>query len=552
MKAWPLLCVTLLMSGCQLIPYSPASHPEANGDSVSPQAEELAANITLTTGAPDWKMPLKTTWQEDVTLAPTPIGVDALPTIYQKSDLLDQLAMEASLPVVRNKRVESQLKWYTRHPQYLARTFERGRPFLHLIYQKVRERNMPVELVLLPIVESAFDPFAYSHGRASGIWQFVPGTARRYGLKMNWWYDGRRDVYLATDAALNYLEDLHRLFKGDWLLALAAYNSGEGNVLKAVRKNRRKGLPADFWHLDLPRETRDYVPKLLALAALVRDPHREQWKLPPIPNHPLLTRVPVGSQLDLALAADMAGIPLKDIYRYNPAFNRWATDPEGPHYLMVPSDKAATFRQAVASLDDRDRIKWVRYRVRTGDSVSTIARHFRTSQQLIMKINELRGPRIEVGQRLMIPVATQSLDHYELSADRRLAKLQARRHGARKVTLKVKPGDTLWTLSRRFHVDVRKLAKWNGMAPTDPLRAGRKLVVWLKQPSEAGILPPGPQKTRKIHYQVRQGDSLARISQKFRVGIQQLIEWNKLHGQKYLQPGQSLTLFVDVTRQSGI
>ncbi|RMH46955.1 MAG: LysM peptidoglycan-binding domain-containing protein [Gammaproteobacteria bacterium] len=467
-------------------------------------------------------------------------------------DLIDALRSQMRMARPMNKRVKAQLNWYKRHPAYLKRTFERGRPFLYLIFERIKREGLPAEMTLLPIVESAFDPFAYSHGRASGIWQFIPGTSRRFGLKLNWWYDGRRDVLRATDAAIAYLKYLHNLFDGDWLLALAAYNSGEGNVLRAIRKNKRRGKPTDFWALDLPRETEAYVPKLIALSELVANAHHYNIALPHIPNQPLLTRVQTGGQIDLALAAQLAGISINDIYRYNPAFNRWATDPDGPHELLLPIEKAELFEKKLAMLPPGKRIQWVRYRIQNGDSLNKLAKRFHTTVDLIKKVNRIRGGIIRAGDYLMIPKATRSLDAYRLSKDARLARLRATPKAKHKLIHRVAPGESFWTISRRYKVGMRELARWNGMAPTDPLRAGTSLVIWKDSAANVTTALNANQRTRKIRYRVRRGDSLAKISQKFRVSVKQLIRWNQLHGQKYLQPGQTLTLFVDVTRQSGI
>lgn len=473
---------------------------------------------------------------------------------YQYPDLMYRIRSELNLPYPQNRRVKNQLKWYARHPAYLKRTFKRGAPYLYLITEEVNKRKLPMELALLPIVESAFDPFAYSRGRASGIWQFVPWTGKRYGMKLNWWYDGRRDIGASTVGALNYLERLYRMFNKDWMLALAAYNSGEGNVLKAIKKNRRRHRSTDFWSLNLPKETKAYVPKLLALSELVRHPHKYNLKFDSIPNKPFLEKIGISSQIDLGLAANMAELDIKDIYKYNAAFNRWATDPNGPHYLYIPVEKAKTFRANLKKIPPAKRIKWVRYRVRTGDSLSTIAHKFRTSKKLIMSVNQLRKNVIRIGQKLMIPSSTRSLKQYTLSADSRLAKIKRRKHSGTKVTHKVVAGDNMWDISRKYHVNVRKLAKWNGMATTDKLKIGQKLNIWIskKNPMASSLrFNNGPGKTRKIHYKVRSGDSLARISQKFKVAMKDLLKWNRLNPKKYLQPGQSLMLMVDVTEQSG-
>ena len=455
--------------------------------------------------------------------------------------------------------VRGQIAWYARHQHYLDRVSERAEPYFFLVLDAVEERDMPSEIALLPIVESAYQPFAYSHGRAAGLWQFVPGTGRRFGLKQTWWYDGRRDVVTSTRAALDYLQYLHDQFDGDWLLALAAYNSGEGTVLRAIRKNRRRGRPTDFWHLDLPRETRGYVPRLLAISAIVADPEAHHVSLKPIPNDPVVTEVDVGSQIDLALAAELAGVSIETLYRLNPGFNRWATDPNGPYRLLLPVDQADQFRDQLAQLPPQKRVHWERHRIRSGENLQIIAKHYRTTVSLLKEVNHIRGSMIRAGHSLIIPVAKRKLTSYRLSAEqRRLATQNRHRQGRRKVAYQVQEGDTLWDIARKYGVGVRRLAAWNAMAPADPLIPGRRLVIWVEHSRKTASATPisfsvPPQKAihRRIGYTVRSGDSLALISQRFRVSINDLRRWNKLQRAKYLQPGQHLTVYVDVTRQSG-
>ena len=409
----------------------------------------------------------------------------------------------------------------------------------------------------MPIVESAFDPFAYSHGRASGMWQFIPGTGKRFKLEQNWWYDGRRDVYASTFAALDYLEYLHKLFNGDWLHALAAYNSGEGNVRRAIRNNKKRNKPTDFWNLRLPKETKAYVPKLLALADLLKrdDEFALNWK--PIANQPAIAKVDIGSQLDLALAAEMAGMSIEEIYRYNPGFNRWSTAPKGPHYLILPLQKVAQFELALAATSPDERVRWLRYTIRNGDTLSTIAAKHNTTVATLRSVNRIRGTGIRAGKTLLIPTSSQSQNSYILSADRRLASKQNTQRSGTKQTYVVKPGDSFWEISRRYGVHHRTLAKWNGMAPTDPLKVGTKLVIWTKTPVTASVPASNvaldkQTRLRKIYYRVRRGDSLARISSKFAVSMNDLKRWNKSISQrKYLQPGDRLQLYVDITNQSG-
>ena len=237
------------------------------------------------------------------------------------NDLLAKLRREFSIDPVMNNRVEAELKWFVRNPKYLNRVFTRAQRYLPFIVDELERRDLPMELALLPIVESAFDPFAYSHGRAAGLWQMIPGTARRFGVRQNWWYDGRRDVVDSTMAALDYLDYLHELQDGDWLNAIASYNSGEGNVLKAKRRNRANSKPLDFWNLKLSRETSAYVPRLMALVEIVRDPDQFGLTLPELVNEPQFAIADVGGQIDLALAAELAGMDLDTLSAWNAGNN---------------------------------------------------------------------------------------------------------------------------------------------------------------------------------------------------------------------------------------
>lgn len=474
-------------------------------------------------------------------------------------DLWARIRLGMTLPDRDHPGVETDLEWFAGHQAYLDRTVARATPYLHYVVEAVEARNMPTELALLPVVESAYQPFAYSHGRAAGLWQFIPGTGRRFDLKQSWWYDGRRDIAASTRAALDYLQYLHDEFDGDWLLALAAYNSGEGTVHRAVERNRKRGKPIDFWSLDLPRETRGYVPKLLAISKLVLEPEEYGVTLEPIPNEPYLAAVQLDSQIDLALAAELAGISVEEMYLYNPAFNRWATDPDGPHRLLLPVDAVAEFKQRLADYPPERRVHWDRYQVKSGESLLTLATRFHTTVDLLRQVNRLHSNLIRAGSTLTIPVARQQLASYSLTQDQRRLSVQNQpRDGRNKVEYEVQNGDTLWTIARRFDVGVNELAKWNAMAPRDPLAQGKRLVIWTKAPLQATASNPGsfshpfPDAIRqRIGYTVRNGDSLAAISERFAVSVENLKRWNKLTGKKYLQPGQHLTLYVDVTHQAG-
>lgn len=524
-----LACVTagLFLSGCQSVPEkSTAQLPSSIEDSTSPELQhaDLADS------------------QVAASLA------NAEPT--QPVDLWTVTRNHMHLPLhLDKKRVQVQLKWYAKHPAYIKRVMNRAKPYYYHIVTEAIKRDIPLELALLPVVESAFDPFAYSHGRAAGPWQFIPSTGKHFGLKQTWWYDGRRDILKSTDAAYTFLSQLNKRFDGDWLLALAAYNAGGGTISKAIRRNKRAGKPTDFWSLKLPKETMAYVPKVLAIAELVK--HSEQYAitLPTIPNEPYFASIDTQSQIDLAHAAEMAGISTKELYLLNPGFNRWATDPEGPHNLLIPVAKAELFEQKLAALPVEERLKWARYKVKSGDSLIAIAKKHRTTVAQIKSTNKLKNSRIRAGQTLLISTASQQATEYALSQQQRHSQKQkaiARTTDRRERYYHVKSGDSFWSIARKYQVGVRQLARWNSMAPGDPLQVGKRLVIW-SQPTQQALSSNDRQIIRKVGYQVRSGDSLSRIASKFSVRVADILRWNKINSASYLQPGQRLTLFVDIT-----
>jgi membrane-bound lytic murein transglycosylase D len=473
------------------------------------------------------------------------LNEETVPVPIQITDSWDRVRKGFTFAVPDKKRVTNQKNWYLRHPSYMKRVSKRAEPFLYYIVEELEKAGMPTELALLPIVESAFDPFAYSHGRAAGMWQFIPSTGKSFDMKQTWWYDGRRDVIASTAGAIKYLQRLHSLFDGDWLHALAAYNSGEGRVMRSIRKNKRQGKPSDFWSLDLPRETRAYVPKLLALADILANKESYAFEWPTISNQQVIEIVDVGSQIDLAVAAKKAGLSTKELHALNPGYNRWATDPDGPHRLVVPRRLVDRFITALAETDKKDRLNWVRHKVKSGESLGLIANKYNTTIDVIQSINGMKNNVIYANEFLLVPIALKSMEEYSLSADQRLARTQAEKKGAYQLTHTIKSGDTFWDLSRSYKVSIRDLAKWNGMAPRDLLKPGKDLVVWVSQVSEqqtdSSIM-------RTLTYTVRNGDSLSRIADKFNIKTSDITKWNGLKGERYLQPGQKLTLYVDVTR----
>lgn len=425
---------------------------------------------------------------------------------------------------------QSRLEWFAARPEYMETVSDRASPYLYYIVSELEKRNMPMEIALLPIVESGYQPLALSTSNASGIWQFIPGTGKVYGLEQNWWYDGRRDIIRSTDAALTYLERLHGLFD-DWELAIAAYNAGEGTVGRAIKKNIAEGRDTDFWSLDLPAETTAYIPKLLAISRLVQQPEEFKVSLRPIKNTPYITVVDVGGQINLALAADLAQISIEDLYLLNPGFNRWATAPGGPHKLVLPIAKATNFKTALANLPAEERIQLQRHKVKQGESLGIIAEKHNTSVTAIKNANNMQSSFLRAGAHILIPVAYVQAEEI---AQKTVAT-------GKKTTYRVQPGDSWWNIARRFNTDVSNLADWNGKTPSDILHPGQTLVILEKQ------ISPQLAHLREINYIIRQGDSLWKISRQFNVRVADVKAWNNLSDRSPLHPGQQLTIYVSKT-----
>ena len=392
--------------------------------------------------------------------------------VYDKNNLLLRVQQGFSLPELESEHVDYYEKWNAEHPDYMDRMFERSANYLYFIVEEIEKREMPMELALLPAVESAFKANAISRSRASGLWQFIPPTGRIYGLHQDWWYDGRRNVTDSTNAALDYLQKLHKQFDNDWFLALAAYNGGSGNLSKAIRKNKQANKPTNYSSLKLRSETERYVPKLIALKNIINNPEHYNLKRPYIPNKPYFTELNLPGQISLTKLSKQSGIKLEKLYELNPGFLRWATTPDNRQNLLVPIAGSEKTRTVLANMELEKPIKYKRYKVKTGDTLSDIAHQFSISIREIKKLNSLSGSFIKIGQNLLIPIpgykhfASKETQH--ISSDK-----QAQIHH-------VKQGDTLWSIANQYKISIEQLTSWNKITLNDVLKLNQRLLIHIQ------------------------------------------------------------------------
>jgi membrane-bound lytic murein transglycosylase D len=342
--------------------------------------------------------------RENTPTAMTPPVEQGLAATADDIDIWERLRSGFNFPQQAAPSVQAHIENFRNHPRHIEQILQRGEPYLFYILGRVEERGLPAELALLPVIESAFDPFTSSPAGAAGLWQFMPATAKHVGLRQDWWFDGRRDIVAATEAALDYLSELHQRFDGDWLQALGAYNAGRARVNKAIRLNRSQGKPVDFWHLSLPEETRNYVPKLIALRAIIASPEAYNITLPALANSPHFSAVDTGGQLDLQVAARLTGTSVETLQRLNPGLIRSTTPPASQHTLLIPRASEQRFREQLERLPAEQRVMSVKYRVRWGDTLSTIAQNSRTTVGRLRQINQLGSTRIFAGKVLIVPL----------------------------------------------------------------------------------------------------------------------------------------------------
>jgi membrane-bound lytic murein transglycosylase D len=496
------LFLTLLITGCSSLPDKNQEAPQAKIESIKKSTKKSSDNKAAAN--------------------------------QQTSNLWDEIVKGYAFPPVSDDLVRNNLRWLSNNQRYLDRVTEQSRPYLYHVTNQLKANDLPLELALLPIVESAYDPFASSPSRALGVWQFMPQTARNFGLAQNHWYDGRRDILASTDAAVRYLKRLNTMFDGDWFLVIAAYNAGEGTVRRAIEKNRKQGKGVDFWSLPLSQQTRSYIPQLVALSKVIANPAKYKLELAAIPNSPYFTTVNVSTPVDLAQAARMAEIDPKELRNLNAGYNRWITNPSGPHQLLVPVADAAQF---TLTLDKLPQIKPMQiagdYKVKSGDTLGALAKRYGTSVAAIQAANNLKSTNLRVGQSLSIPGQAPVNSPYAIQAEQEIAQRNQRSNS---VHYTVKSGDSFWTIAKNHNTSVKNLLKWNDLSANAKLKPGQKLLI-----ADRAITQKDG---NKITYQIKSGDTLNKIANKFAVSKQDILSWNKVKNESYIHPGQELTIFL--------
>ena len=414
--------------------------------------------------------------RETLTLA-RPVDLTTAP-----DDLWERMRNGFSMTDLDSPLVLDRQIWYATKPQQLKRMVERSKRYLYHIVEELEKRGMPMEIALLPMVESAFNPMAYSRAHASGLWQFIPGTGKRYDLAQNWWYDGRRDIIAATNAALDYLKDLYEMH-GDWHLALASYNWGENAVARAIERNKAKGLPTDYLSLTMPTETRYYVPKLQALKNIILKPDAFAFDLNPIPNQPYFVTVEKTENIDIKTAARLAEMPVEELIALNPAHNRPVMNTAQTQRIVLPIDHAEIFKRNLQA-NDKPLSSWQAYTLKHGDRLERLAAERGIALANLKQANGIGAKtRVGPGFQLLLPMkgsagASDPLPTMFVPPAMPVRATDSRsgstRTEIRKLTHTVARGDTLVSIADRYGVSVDDLRRWNRIGR---LMAGQNLVI---------------------------------------------------------------------------
>ncbi len=420
----------------------------------------------------------------------TPITTDeaasrTVATLDASVDLWQRIRRGFAMPDLDTKLVNDREQWYAQRPDLLANMADRSRKYLFHIVEELERRNLPTELALLPFVESAFNPQAYSSAKAAGMWQFVPATGKQYQLKQNAFRDDRRDVQASTRAALDYFERLYGMF-GDWHLALAAYNWGEGSVGRAIAKNKRAGKPTGYLDLNMPNETRYYVPKLLALKNIIARPEAFGVRLPEIENHPYFDTVTITRDIDVTLAAKLAGVSLEDFRELNPSLHRPVILAAGTPQILLPWDNAATFQQNLSAHTSPQLSSWTVWIAPASMKPAEAARRVKMSEADLRSVNRIPPNMIiRAGSTLLIPrPANQQRDVTERIAENGQLAL-APEMVLRKLIYKAGKKDSVSTVARRYGLPAAKVAEWNHVNASANFKPGQNIVVYRYMPVRA-------------------------------------------------------------------
>jgi membrane-bound lytic murein transglycosylase D len=468
----------------------------ANTPSASPQPTvRISATMSVDTGPEDATLASAGDEKSQVVISEPFVTADPDAEPRRASgDLWQRVRMGMAIPELDSPLVEANERRYSGQPSHLKTTFSRARPYLYHIVKEVEARGMPTEIALLPLIESAYNPKAMSPANASGIWQFIPSTGKVYGLKQNSWYDGRRDVVSATSAALDYLSRLRRQF-GDWPLALAAYNCGEGCVARAINKNRIQGLPTDYLSLELPTETRNYVPRLIAVSNIVKNPSRFGLRMEPIPNEPYFRQVRLPYPIEARTAARLAEIDVDELLVLNPGFRRHVIHAEYQNVLFLPINKLENF-EANLEAEESHKIRLRSYNAQKGELLTKIAEKYDVTVQWLQDHNPLtvkRGKIVQAQTLIMPPTGARTTfasasqpvqvaafekpEAEEKPAVKQAARKQLAKKPAKPIvrTHTVRKGDTLIALAKRYNVTVADIREINGRLKI--LKPGAKLQI---------------------------------------------------------------------------
>ena len=460
----------------------------------------------------------------------------------------DRIRGGFAVPELNSALVDRWTAYYSRDPQYVQRMAMRASQYLYNIVEEVESRGLPTELALLPFVESAFQPEALSRAKASGLWQFMPSTGANYSLEQNLWRDDRNDVLESTRAALDYFEYLHRLF-GDWQLALAAYNWGEGSVQRAVARAKKsrnaKTRIADYAHLRMPKETANYVPKLEAIKRIVKDPGRYGIELPDVGNEPFFVRITKPRDIDLKTAAELAGMSEAEFRQLNPSFKLPVIVASHNTAMLLPADRLDFFVDNLASWMDSGQplSRWTTYKLQAGDTLAAVAERSGMTESFLREVNGIPAGRKVLPNSTLLVLAGAE-DQGDIAAEEADAKLRLSPLTTwRRVTYRVRSGDTLSTIARRWHITVRSIVQGNRLR-SDQLRAGQRLVLTVPNVAREPIRTAAKKTSaasEHIIYVVKSGDALASIAQRYGVSVDALRMTNRLNS-NVIRAGQRLRI----------